>query len=46
MPEDDESGRFAVQGDDSHESEDTLSPDEGGEDAHEPPSEPKQPSPG
>jgi hypothetical protein len=41
-----EGGRFAVSGDESHESEETLSPDEGGEDPQEPPSEPKQPSPG
>jgi hypothetical protein len=43
--EDDEGGTFAVPGGESHESPDTLSPDEGGNDPHEPPSEPKQPAP-
>jgi hypothetical protein len=36
---------MAVRGDDSIESPDTLSPDEGGNDPHEPPSEPKDPTP-
>jgi len=38
-------GSFAVPGDESHESEETLSPDEGGDDPQQPPSEPKGPSP-
>jgi hypothetical protein len=47
MHEDEEEagGRFAVPGDESHESPETLSPDEGGDDPREPPSEPKQPNP-
>jgi hypothetical protein len=42
-----ERGRFAVPGEDSHESEETLSPDERGEDEEQPQarSEPKQPAP-
>lgn len=39
-------GTFAVPGDESHESEETLSPDEGGEDAADQPSSaPKSPDP-
>jgi hypothetical protein len=48
MPEEKEEGRFAVPGPESHESEETLSPDERGEDEDAPlpgPAEPKQPSP-
>jgi len=43
--EDEEDGRFAVPGEESHESPETLSPDDGGEDVQQPPSEPKQPNP-
>ena len=39
-----EGGRFAVPGEESHESEETLGADEGGDDPRLPPSEPKQPS--
>lgn len=48
MRDDDEEeagGTFAVPGEQSHESPETLSPDDGGDDPHEPPSEPKQPAP-
>lgn len=45
MAEDHEQGRWAVSGEESPDSEETLSPDDGGDDPHEPPSEPKQPSP-
>jgi hypothetical protein len=46
--EDEDGGRFAVPGPESHESEETLSPDERGAMENQPlpgPSEPKQPSP-
>jgi hypothetical protein len=46
--EDEEGGRFAVRGDESAESEETLSPDERGAMENQPlpgPSEPKQPAP-
>ena len=48
MSNEDEEGRFAVPGTESHEHEDVLSPDEKGEDEQDvpPPSEPKGPSPG
>jgi hypothetical protein len=49
MSEDnEEGGGLAVPGKESHEHEDSLSPDEKGEDQSDvpPPSEPKQPSPG
>jgi hypothetical protein len=36
---------FAVPGEESHESKETLSPDEGGYDEREPPSEPSSPLP-
>jgi hypothetical protein len=48
MKEDDEeSGGFAVPGEESHEHEDVLSPDERGDEPDDvpPPSEPKGPSP-
>lgn len=47
MREDDESGTWAVPGEDSHEHPDSLGPEERGEDPDEvpPPSEPKQPAP-
>jgi hypothetical protein len=48
MHEDEDNGKLAVPGKESHESDETLSPDERGEpdDAPVPgPSEPKQPSP-
>jgi hypothetical protein len=46
MRDDDPDATFAVRGDESHESPETLSPDEKGEeDPQEPPAEPKQPSP-
>jgi hypothetical protein len=46
--QDEEGGRFAVPGGDSAESEETLSPDEGGAMENQPlpgPAEPKQPAP-
>jgi hypothetical protein len=43
--EEDEGGAFAVPGEESSDRESTLSPDDGGDDPQEPPSEPKQPSP-
>jgi hypothetical protein len=43
--EEDEAGTFAVPGEESHESEETLGPDEGGTGERLPPSEPKQPAP-
>jgi hypothetical protein len=48
MREDDGDGKFAVPGEDSHEHEDALSPEERGEDPNDvpPPSEPKGPAPG
>jgi hypothetical protein len=45
--EQEENGRFAVPGEESHEHPDTLSPDERGADGEPPPpAEPKQPAPG
>jgi hypothetical protein len=43
--EDDDGGTWAVSGEDSIDDPETLSPDDGGDDPREPPSEPKQPSP-
>jgi hypothetical protein len=40
-----ESGTWTGPGEDSPDSPETLSPDDGGDDPHERPSEPKQPSP-
>ena len=47
MPEqeDAEKGTWTTTGEDAPEWEETLSPDDGGDDPREPPSEPKQPSP-
>jgi hypothetical protein len=48
MREDDEDGKLAVPGEESHEHDDALSPDERGESQDDvpPPSEPKEPAPG
>jgi hypothetical protein len=48
MSDEEDEGRFAVQGEESHEHDDALSPDERGDDAEDvpPPSEPKGPAPG
>jgi hypothetical protein len=45
--DDNEGGTWAVPGEESHEHEDALSPEERGEDPQDvpPPSEPKQPAP-